>query len=214
MTREERARILAGDHSALKRKRKPECSEGDRLILIWSRARTVVVDRATGETAQYPRRPLFWVELSDPLRHRDGGWRVTVTPHDERTSTRFLGPAAAPAADSLTEETERGYRPTAAGAIDELEAVDDEELRRQNMKAKERWTEHREQMAAEDEARRQERVVREKLVSAVRELAEQNPLAARALLAGIERQISEALEAQGSPLDELSRSTIRRRRAR
>jgi hypothetical protein len=194
LSREERARLLAGDTSALKRKQ-PDCEEGERHVLIWSRARTVVVDRSTGETASYPRRPLFWVEAAKPIRHRDGTWRIPLRAHDERSRPRFLDRAGTPGVseDAHTPESERGYRNTAVGAIDELEALSDEQLKPLQAKADARWAEHREGMAADEEARRQERAIRERLKSAVREL---EPLAAQALLASIERDIRAALEDQ------------------
>jgi hypothetical protein len=191
LSREERARLLAGDHSAIKRSEEPEVSEGERVVLVWSRGRRVVVDRDTGEVADYPRRPLVWVELSKAVRHRTGGWRVGVSFHDERVTPRFLGRAAAPATGAgLTPETERGYRSSAVGAIDTLEALSDEELQPLGAKSRERWAEHLTQQRAEEEARRQERALRERLKNAVRGL---DPVAAQALLASIERQISRAL---------------------
>jgi len=195
LTREERARILAGDHSALKRRDRPECSEGDIVVLIWSRAQTMITDRATGETIDYPRRPLFWVELGEPIRHRDGGWIVGLKVNDERTTTRFLAPSGSPAAESLTDETAKGYQSTAAGAIDDQEAVDAQELERQKVKSRERWAQHRRELAEEEEARRQERALREQLREAARSLP---PTASQALFAAVERQIRAALKGENS----------------
>lgn len=187
LTREERARILGGDHSALKRREEPDCADGDTYTLSWSRARTVVVDRETGETAEYPRRPLVWLELSDPIRHKDGGWLVSFKYRDARVRTRFLGPAAAPTdEETLTDESARGYRPSATGAIDHLEAVDDHELRRQKTQAQERFARHQEEEAAEEVTRRQERALRERLKEMVRGLP---PAAGQALLARVQREL-------------------------
>lgn len=202
LTREERARILAGDHSALKRKHEPQWEEGETAVLVWSRAhRTMMLRRRfqgdvrpeLDDVAEYPRQPLVWVELAEPKRHRDGSWRVGIKVHDERVQTRFLAPSGAPTAP-LTDDTARGYRATAAGAIDHLEAVDEEELKRQQAKSKERWMEHQEEHAAEEQVRRQERALRRQLQQVVRGL----PLeAGQALLAAIERDIRDALERQG-----------------
>lgn len=190
LTREERARILAGDASALKRKEKPDVEEGEEYVLIWSPARTVVTDRRTGETADYPRRPLLWVEFAKPKRHRDGTHRVSMTVHDERPKTRFLGPAAAPSED-LDEETARGYRATRRGAIDDAEGVDDTDLAGQKVEADRRRAVFLEEHAVKDLAGRQERALREQLKRAVRQL----PLeAGRALLAKVEMEIHRALE--------------------
>jgi hypothetical protein len=222
VTREERARILGGDHAALKRDTEPDCEPGEVLVLVWSRTRSQVLTerRFAGdvrptytETARYPRQPLVWIELQQKRRHRDGGWRVPIRYHDKRTSPRFLGPAGAPAdEEQLSEEGARGYRSTAMGAIDHLEAVDDEELRRQNVTSRDNWAQHREEIAGEEEARQQERAVREQLKQVVRGLP---PVAARALLATIERDIREALEDQSdAPHEPPDGRTIRRGRAR
>lgn len=187
LTREERARILDGDHAALKRDDKPDCAEGEHYTLIWSRATTVVADQSTGETVSYPRRPLVWLEFAEPTWRRGGGWLLPFKFHDARMRTRFLGPAAAPTdEDALTEEGERGYRGSATGAIDHLEAVDDDELHRQQTKADARFAEHQEQEAAEERTRRQERALREKLKELVRQLP---PEAGQALLARVQREL-------------------------
>lgn len=194
LSQTERSRLLAGDYSALKRSERPELEEGERAVLSWSRARTVIVDRDTGETAHYPRRPVVWVEFGEPRRHRDGSWRVPVQVHDERTKTRFLAPSGAPTGELLDEESDpaRGYRSSAAAPVaDQLEAVDDAELERQRTQARERWSAHEEEVAAEERVRSQERAVRERLKRAIRGLS---PTAAQSLLAGIERAIREAIE--------------------
>lgn len=192
LTTEERTRVFGGDLTALKRRDRPEWAEGDHQVLRWSRARTVVADRETGATAHYPRQPLLTVYFQEPIRHKDGGWRVPIRIEDQRAPTRFLGPQAPPPLDvELTAETARGYRSTPAGAIDDLEAVDDDELHRQKVRSMERFAEHQDQHEAEERMRRQERAVRQQLKQIVRDL----PLpAGQALLAAIEREIRRAMD--------------------
>jgi hypothetical protein len=217
LTREERARILSGDRTALRREEKPELEESDGYVLTWSRAKTVVSNTTTGATFDYPRRPLVWITYSEPRRHRDGSWRIPFDFHDERSHARFLGPAGAPTdKEKLTDDSARGYRSSAAGAIDELEAVDDATLKAQQSAAEARWAEHREQLASEEETIRQERALREELKRAVRELP---PAASQALLAGIERAIQNSVAQSTLPQDQIpqklpERSNIRQRRTR
>jgi hypothetical protein len=195
LTSEERGRILRGDHTALKRKEEPQWSEGDHEVVRWSRFRRVVIDRDVGETADYPRQPIITVHFLEPIRHRDGTWRVPIRVDDRRLKTRFLGPQAPPPTGvPLTGETERGYRSTPVGAIDDAEAPDDDDLRQQKTEADHRWADFQEHMAQEERVRRQERSVREQLKQATRGLS---PDAAMALLAAVERSIKRVLEEEG-----------------
>lgn len=124
LTREERKAIYRGVRK-ITRGEKPNVSEGDTLIVSWTRGGKWVIDRETGETADRVQKPVLWIKFEEPQEKPDGSWTVTYEIHDEREVTRLLG-AGAPKG-TLTPETERGY--VSGGATtDHLEGVDDATL--------------------------------------------------------------------------------------
>lgn len=221
LTSDERKRILAGDHSALKRDKDPGDDVGGLVIpLVRRKAHRVVTflrPQFSGEVPRFdevveaPEHRSLWVELGEPKRHRKGHWQIVIEVHDERQAARSLrsgGSSGVPrepglrtrrlqkpkakgvGLEKLTDEIARGYGGGGRNALDHG-AVDDDDLRRLRVQADDRWAQHRQETASEEELRRQERRAR----NALRErLAGLEPWASSILLAEIERLIADAGE--------------------
>lgn len=201
LTKEERRRILEGDYSALRREKDPGDVKGQVIPLLRDRPRTVPryeEPKFSGHrreiigTDHAPEFVKFSIILAKKRRHKKGHWLVPFDVHDERPNSRDLAPSTGPkgsGTEKLTEESDlaRGYG-GGPYAVDRG-AVDDDELKRQRVKAEERWAKHREEVASDEERRRQERAVRDALRQRLKGL---DPLAQQALLAGVERLIREA----------------------
>lgn len=108
LTGEERRRILAGDHAALKREADPGDVEGQMVPLLRRQAHVVPIyedAKFSGhvrEVVGAQEVPEHWsvrIELGKPRRHRRGHWLIPFAVHDERQSSRVLragGPPGAP----------------------------------------------------------------------------------------------------------------------
>lgn len=176
LTREERKAVYRGERK-LRRLEKPEISDGDTLIVAWSRGGKRVVDRETGELAEAVRRPTIWLKFKEP-EELDGEWLVKFAIHDEREVTRMLGagvsgyerqaglktrwrnPRSVPSREKqaaqmeqFTPETERGYL-GGGYVIDHLEALDDGELGELRRQADQRWAEDHQAETKEQELKR------------------------------------------------------------
>lgn len=192
LTSEERRRILEGDSTALKRHELPDVEPGQTLLLLEQKARreSVFVDRFPGDrdgkfskTVEVAAKPLAWIELTKVTERlgREYRYHIHFKLCDHREKVRRLGHPTA--SEKLDDETARGY---GGPPIDELEAVDDDELRRQKVRSEERWAEHREEVASDEERRKQERMVRNQLRDRMKGL---RPQAQAILLARIKQAI-------------------------
>lgn len=174
LNREQRVAILDGRRPKLTWPRSDECpvTEGQQLKLearVWVTILKVSWSKAHW-MADYRVR-------DDRPRLLRAGLTPTVT---QRSQKRHWTP-----------NEEHGYTEHAGNALpDEPEAVDDDELRRQRVKAEERWAEHRSESASDEERRKQERAVRQKLRETLPTLT---PQAQIALLAGVKRLIEESV---------------------
>lgn len=198
LTPAERARILAGDDTALKRVERPDVDEGQQIVLRRREAKRVPVysepkfeghrRKITGWT-ETPAEDLVWIEVEKVTERlgREYRFHIHIRLRDVRERTRRLGPTPGgptrpglktrerkpkprgASVQKFTPETERGYG--GGKAIDELEAVDDDELERQRKLSAERWERHRqEERQAEVQAEETRRLL-DKLGKLSREAA-------------------------------------------
>lgn len=134
--RHERARILAGDHSAIVRELEPAFEPGSSHVLSWSRPRGSV-DHDALQVVKPPPEPLFWIVIRKVVRHRNGTWRVRFDVFDRRMRTRLIRrkPPAAPtedeaAIDEAQAREDSAYTTNPREAVDHADAVDDATLAR------------------------------------------------------------------------------------
>lgn len=149
----ERRRILSGDLTSLERAAEPTFDVGYTEILSWSRpARTF--DAELDQVIEIPSRPLFEISVTRKTKRGDGTWRVNFDVVDRRQNTRLVRrkPPVYDAdlmredqdhevkgADEEAARLEGSYTTNHRTAVDELEAVDDDELARQRKASRERW---------------------------------------------------------------------------
>lgn len=208
----ERSRILAGDFSAITREYEPEEivvfededgneeSKGGFIagavhVLSWSRP-IGSVDEETRSGIKPPPEPLFWIEIRKVVRHKSGIWRVLFDVHDRRMHKRLIRrkPPAMPFGDETEMDddlarVEGAYTANPKAAIDHLEAVDDDTLKKFTKEAKVRLAENRKQFHAEqqveDQARQLSRQLRDVSVRMVRDGVDPT-----LFLAGVQRMVS------------------------
>lgn len=129
----ETKRIREGDLSPIFRELEPELEEGSIHVISWSRPRRYV-DRDTGGVLEPPATPAMWVVLGKRVRKARGGWSVPIAEVvDKRIRQRYIRrkpPVLALAEDVGPEEAheQSNYQATPIGAVDEHNAVDDEDL--------------------------------------------------------------------------------------
>jgi hypothetical protein len=149
----ERRRILNGDYTAIQRAAEPALEPGYREVLSWSRPhRSYDVDSDT--TVEIPSQPLLEITVTAKTRRTDGTWRISYDVDDRRQQARLVRrkpPVYDPdlmredqghqvnGAEEQEARLEGNYTTNRIAAVDELEAVDDEELRRQRKQADDTW---------------------------------------------------------------------------
>jgi hypothetical protein len=136
LSREQRSRILAGHYDPLKFDQKPECQEGDRYVLTWSKARQL--DDGQGNKKVVGREPTHWITVRKINRKRRGGFTVEFDVVDKRDPSRFVrrnppqmtdqllreDNRRPPTEDATTQASEQSqYSSDRRSAVDELEAV-------------------------------------------------------------------------------------------
>lgn len=136
LTREDRARLFAGDYSPLAFEKKPKCKPGDRYVLSWSRPRPFRDER--GVLHRPRREAVLWIEVTKLTRRAKGGWAVRFDVHDHRHPRRLLRSVPPRYGDELrrvdavvgltAEEIEQAseessYTSDPGVAVDELDAV-------------------------------------------------------------------------------------------
>lgn len=199
----EEHRIRHGDHTAITRRLEPAFTEGQRIVIAHSYSRAVAVrDRRTrdltGEVIPAVKTPSLVIEMAKPRRHRKGHWLApfAVVIDDRRRGLYLMPTAHAVRVDDkgrvlpMSQAEEHGMTtsprdPVGAGGVlsgAEYQTVIQMPSR---LRKAEGPTSHHER-------RSQERAVREELHQALEGLS---PIAQTALLAGIKRQIEEAIEA-------------------
>lgn len=143
LSREQIARLLAGNASPLPYPDEPTFDVGATRVLLWSRPRPTHDGR--GHVARPDRQPLVWITVKRKSRHRTGGWLVQVTLEDLRESPPLLVRSIPPmydqelmradaerreenrtAFETLAAEAslESNYTSDPSVAVDHLEAID------------------------------------------------------------------------------------------
>lgn len=192
LSTDEKARILAGDETALKRHERPDVEPGQTIVLRRRAAHFEVLHEAeydprkiTGKI-EVPERLLVWIEVEKVTERlgREYRYHVHFKLHDAREKVRRLGRPTA--GEKLTDEVARGY---GGPPIDELEAVDDETLKAQKVRSDESWAVHLRELDAAEERRRQLRALRQRVRERLVELPSEE--ARDAFLARVHRVVDE-----------------------
>lgn len=109
LTAAERKRLLAGDHSALKRDEDPGDVEGQEVPLVRRLAHTAPTfepPRFSGESPRFkdlqevPEYWSVWLKVTSVTRHRKGHWQIEIDVHDERQKARVLRAGGVPGLSS------------------------------------------------------------------------------------------------------------------
>lgn len=127
----EAARIRGGDYAAIIRELEPAFMPGGRHVVSWSRPHAHY-DEMLGQAIRVPREPAMWAVVGQPIRKARGGWAVPLLEVvDRREPRRFIRrkpPVMATTVDDRTAHEQSNYQSSPVDAVDELMAVDDDDL--------------------------------------------------------------------------------------
>jgi hypothetical protein len=139
LSREQRERLLEGNYSALKFKTKPfGCEPGSVYVLNWQRELRSTDDQ--GNVIVVDRQPLRWITVRSvqrrPLMSEGSGanWVVKFDVTDRRHPVRLVRrkPPATPTTgdDKKNSREESAYTSDRKAAVDHLEAIDEDTLKK------------------------------------------------------------------------------------
>lgn len=133
LSREQRERLLEGNYNPLRFKTKPfGCEPGSVYVLNWQRELRSTDNQ--GNVIVVDRQPLRWITVRTAQRRPDGDWLVRFDVTDRRHPVRLVRrkPPATP-----TSGKERGdareqsaYTSDRKAAVDHLEAIDEDTLKK------------------------------------------------------------------------------------
>lgn len=147
LTNAEKARILRGDYSALKRDSKPSWCVSERLTVLLQ-PETRHWDPDIEQVIKVPPREVVWIQVThapayDRQKHQ---WVIRFRVHDKRENFRYPAPGG-------------GYTTSSHRSVDKdegraVEAVDDETLNRFSIENRARFALERSEQVDAEEARR------------------------------------------------------------
>lgn len=220
LKREQEPDVMAGDKLVL-----AWSKGGPQFLERGEEERRKAGDEGKRLVVDIERKPTVWIEIKGKTL-KDGKWVLTFKGHDEREQVRTLAPAPSPPREpglktrwgtkvsprgevrpkrvpkrgeeigSFTSESERGYG-GGGQSVDEVEGVDDEALREFAADNHERFARHRDEIAEEEQAKRQAKTARSELTETLKGF--DDPAAAAAFLAEFQRMCQKAKT--GRPLD-------------
>lgn len=147
LLRAERTRILAGDYSPLIRLLEPAFTPGQRVVVSWTRPTKTSDEK--GNVSAPPPAPLLVLEITAKIRKRTGEWAVRFNVEDFRETKRLLrskppvhdyelmkrDAEKPPTAEEIARAREESaYTSNPGSSIDHLDAVGDDELKRDRLK--------------------------------------------------------------------------------
>lgn len=88
LSREQEKRLIAGDYSDLTFEKKPTVEPGYCYVLSWAKA--YQVDDGQGNKKKIPAKPLRWIQVTNVVPKRRGGFTVSFDVYDNRDPDRFI----------------------------------------------------------------------------------------------------------------------------